>query len=601
VQKGTVPSRDDRSAASKPLKNLMDNLKKLKLKDGVLYRESGGAKQLVVPKVYRSLVLRELHDSMGHVRGNKVLLLLRSRFYWPYMQLEVEEYVSNCRCVVDQKPNQKIFAPLEPVTTTSPFELVSLDFLQLEQSSGGYDHILVLVDHFTRYAVCYATKNKEGKTAAKCLFDDFVLKFGFPNKILHDQGGEFENDLFYHLEQLSGVKRKHTTSYHPQCNGKAERLNRTILGMLRTLPESGKSKWKDHLQKMVHAYNATTSRSTGYSPFFLMFGREPRLPIDLMFADVGVGPSRKSWRGYVREWQAGMKEARKVAADVSLKVAERNKVHYDKRAVAGVLDVGDRVLVRNLRERGGPGKLRAHWERKVYRVVERRGGGPVYVVKADEGEEERVLHRNHLLPIGERVRMEEPEKPKVKVRKGKGIETKVRKEQENAEASEDEQESVRAGDDVRSSDESSSGSDDSRNRRKRASRRKRVRKKPEMLMYDRLGSPGRVRVSTNTIHNNKNNPNTHQLHNNATNINQLHNNHTKIHQPHYNKILQNQQRNTPQNTSQNTSQNTDPNEERSQQHRCPMEHTFLMQMLEQQQVLTSMMFTVMFGRGSPPQ
>ena len=95
-----------------------------------------------------------------------------------------------------------------------------------------------------------------------------------------------------------------------------------------------------------------------------------------------------------------MKKAYQVAADVSSKVANRNKSAYNKRAGAAVLEEGDRVLVRNLREKGGPGKLRSFWENVVYKVVERRGDGPVYVVEPEKGGEIRVLHRNHLLPVG---------------------------------------------------------------------------------------------------------------------------------------------------------------------------------------------------------
>ena len=152
-----------------------------------------------------------------------------------------------------------------------------------------------------------------------------MLRFGYPSKLLHDQGTEFENQLFYHLEKLSGIKKKHTTPYHPECNGKAERFNRTLLGMLRTLPKTAKGRWKDHLQRMVHAYNATTSRSTGYSPFFLMFGREPRLPVDLLFGEVNQEPSKESYRQYVQDWLAGMQRAYQIASEVSDKVATRKK------------------------------------------------------------------------------------------------------------------------------------------------------------------------------------------------------------------------------------------------------------------------------------
>ena len=99
-------------------------------------------------------------------------------------------------------------APLKAIPSSSPMEVVGLDFLHLDTCTGGFQYLLVIIfyKHFKRYTHVYRTINKEAKTAATKLFTDYILRFGTPGKILHDQGRESENKLFKHLSKLYNIK-----------------------------------------------------------------------------------------------------------------------------------------------------------------------------------------------------------------------------------------------------------------------------------------------------------------------------------------------------------------------------------------------------------
>ena len=355
IQCGQRPTISERKKETLDTQLLLHEWERLFLdKEGILRGNKGPVSQIVLPKKFHLLVYRELHENMGHLGVDRTLHLARQRFYWPHMQRDIQHYIGHvCQCVKRKIPTLKTRAPLQPILTSTPFELISIDFLHLERSSGGYQYILDVMDHFTCYAQAYATRNKSARTVAQKLYNDFILRFGFPQKIHHDQGGEFEKRLHQELEKLCGVEHSRTTPYHPQGSGQVERFNRTLLGMLPTLPATQRSRWADNLNQVVHAYNCTRHETTGYSPFFLLFGRHPRLPIDLIFG-TETQDAHKSHLQYVIKWQKAMTEVYELASKKSNEEGARAKQRYEHRVRGVVLQPGDRVLVRNLSERGGP-------------------------------------------------------------------------------------------------------------------------------------------------------------------------------------------------------------------------------------------------------
>ena len=164
---------------------------------------------------------------------------------------------------------------------THPLELVHLDYLCLEPGKGLEENVLAVTVHFTRYAQAYVSRTQTAHTTARNLWDKFIVHYGLSEKILSDQGCKFESQLVADLCKLMGMQKIWTSPYHLQTNGQCERFNSTLINMLGTLPSEKKSEWKNHIGMLVHAYNCTRNSATGLRPYYLMYGRQPHLPIDV--------------------------------------------------------------------------------------------------------------------------------------------------------------------------------------------------------------------------------------------------------------------------------------------------------------------------------
>ena len=231
---------------SADIKSLLRIKKSLVLTEGILFRKSftdntSSKKimwQLVIPKSHRHQAILGCHDEVGHQGRVRTLSLLRERFFWPNMQVEATQHIAKCPRCLKRKSTPQV-APLQPILVSQPLELVHLDYLSLEPSKGNIENVLVITDHFTRYALAYASKTQTAQATARILWDNFICHYGFPEQFISDQGRNFESDLIKELCKIAGVKKLHTTPYHPQSNGQCERFNSTLCNIQSELPKVG--------------------------------------------------------------------------------------------------------------------------------------------------------------------------------------------------------------------------------------------------------------------------------------------------------------------------------------------------------------------------
>ena len=144
-------------------------------------------------------------------------------------------------------------------------------------------YVLVVGDYFTKWVEAYSMPNMEAKTVAELFVNQFIARFGVPDILHMDQGRNFESLLMKKTCQLLGVQKTRTSPYHPQSDGLIERFNRTLLNMLSIAAAENERDWDLHVPLLTLAYRTSMQESTGCTPFYLMFGREARLPADVVF------------------------------------------------------------------------------------------------------------------------------------------------------------------------------------------------------------------------------------------------------------------------------------------------------------------------------
>ena len=210
---------------------------------------------------------------------------------------------------------------------------------------------------------------------------------------MSDQASEFTGQVISELCDLLGVTKIRTSPYHPQTNGTIKRVHQTLRRMIAKMDPDKRTKWPSHLGPILIAYNATRSLITGYSPYFLMFRRRPRLPVNLLFPTVRWDENSRTTDEYVTSLYDKLKSALASARDTAILEAQRQKRLYNRKAGVVELHPGDKVLVKLDAFRGQRRKLKNWWGDALHTVVKCVADGiPAYEVENDANKKRQVLH-----------------------------------------------------------------------------------------------------------------------------------------------------------------------------------------------------------------
>ena len=372
--------------------------------------EMGAYPVIVLPEPLRDTALLLLHDNLssGHLGFQKTLKKVQQRFFWPQMYSYIEKYTKKCdSCAKVKTPPTLRRAPHAVFTcATKPMEAVQIDFVGAitPKANDGSSVILVVTDLFTRYAEAYCLPDQTAPLVARTLVTQFFCRYGTPTKIHSDQGPNFKSNLIKEIMKLYNVHHVKGSAYRPSSQGSVERLNRSLIEMLKHFTTIDVMEWSEYVPYVISAYNSSVNASTLYTPYELFFGRTVQLPLDVLIHK--PSPGYKDVNGYHQEVTKRLHEAHQVARLNAAEARRAQAKHYNYRAKKRDFRVGDKVYVtneaKNAKRRKGTDengnvdsrKFRLNWM-GPYTIIQQKGE-VVYEVRNDSTGKLETVHENRL-------------------------------------------------------------------------------------------------------------------------------------------------------------------------------------------------------------
>ena len=301
------------------------------------------------PQPSREMLLAELGFNCGD-RRNSLLPLGKN---WPqrhnYIQvvspgpLQGRHPAALCdTCQRSKAAHRKHRAALKDYRVGAPLGRVAVDVMgPLPVTAQGNKYLIVVCDYFTRWVEAFPLPDQKADRVAQTFVHEFVCRFGAPLEVHSDQGRNCESTLFQEMCRLLHIAKTRTTALHPSSNGLVENFNGTLASMIRSSLCSHAGDWDLHIPILTAVYRSTVHSATGFTPNFLMLGRETTTPVDIVFPQVGSGQDLPE---YVESLQTRFAECYGLARSHLKAAAEQQRKFNDTRVSQRTYKVGDAVL-----------------------------------------------------------------------------------------------------------------------------------------------------------------------------------------------------------------------------------------------------------------
>lgn len=333
---------DESEGHHPPAQNIQD----YSMQNGILYIANFDSNdrswRLVIPKGLRKDVLLSVHaDELGgHLGMTKTWTLIKSRFFWKGIFKATRRFILGCKaCQLHRTRRGPEYGLMQSFAEVdAPFQRVGIDFIgPFPTSKNNNKHALIFVDYFSRYIESKPVPEATARAVVDAIKEKIILRHSLPKEFIVDRCRQFTSELLKLAKEKLRYKIKFTAPYHPQTNGMTERANQTLKHTIAKFASPNQKNWDDCLSSATFAYNVSRQESTMFSPFFLVHGREPRLPVDL---ELPVNSEIEIQKEFPKELNSARMQAQRNSRQAHLK----SKVRFDKRMKNKHFALGEKVL-----------------------------------------------------------------------------------------------------------------------------------------------------------------------------------------------------------------------------------------------------------------